>query len=151
MTSTNISKKTTLYDHDFNLWLLATIKDLKARNFENIEIENLIEELDSLAKRDKRELKSRLRVLISHLLKRRYINNIEYHRGWELTIKEQRRELDNLWQQSPSLKNYFLEIFAETCQQALIECQDSYLYVQFPNDCPFPCDVNAILSEQFWQ
>jgi hypothetical protein len=92
MTSINISKKT-LYDHDFNLWLLETIKELQARNFENIDLENLIEELDSLAKRDRRELKSRLRVLISHLLKRRYVNNSEYHRGWELTIKEQRSEL----------------------------------------------------------
>lgn len=101
--------------------------------------------------RDKRELKSRLRVLIAHLLKRRYVTNSDYYRGWELTIREQRRELGNLLKQSPSLKNYFLDIFPEVCQDALIECQDTYLYTQFPNECPFTADIDSILSEIFWE
>ncbi|MBE9166953.1 DUF29 domain-containing protein [Pleurocapsales cyanobacterium LEGE 06147] len=57
-----------LYETDWNLWLLTTIKQLKNRDFESVDIEHLIEELDSLARRDRRELKSRLRVLVTHLL-----------------------------------------------------------------------------------
>ncbi|MBE9166952.1 DUF29 family protein [Pleurocapsales cyanobacterium LEGE 06147] len=47
-------------------------------------------------------------------------------------MNEQRRELQALLEQSPSLRNYFLEILPEVCQDALVECQDSYLYAQFP-------------------
>lgn len=149
MTSNLINKK--LYDQDFNLWLIETINQLKTCDFKRVDIEHLVEELEGLSGRDKRELKSRLRVLIAHLLKRRYVLNSDYYRGWELTIKEQRRELQTLLKQSPSLKNYFLDIFSEVGQEALIECQDSYLYTQFPNECPFNADIDSILSEIFWE
>lgn len=149
MTSNLISKN--LYDRDFNLWVLETINQLKKGDFQTVDIDHLVEELEGLSRRDKRELKSRLRVLIAHLLKRRYVSNSDYYRGWDLTIREQRRELENLLQQSPSLKSYFLDIFSEVCQEALIECQDSYLYTQFPNECPFTADIDSILSEIFWE
>ncbi|MBR8829428.1 MAG: DUF29 domain-containing protein [Gomphosphaeria aponina SAG 52.96 = DSM 107014] len=147
MTKTAITHS--LYERDFNLWLHETIEQLKAGKIENIDIENLIEELDSLARRDRRELKSRLRVLITHLLKRRYVVDSDYYRGWELTIKEQGQELKSLLQQSPSLKNYLLEIFPEVCSDALLECRDAYLYAQFPTHCPY--NIDALFSEDFWQ
>lgn len=140
-----------LYDQDFNLWLLETINKLKTGDFKSIDIKHLIEELEGLSGRDKRELKSRLRVLIAHLLKRKYVSNSDYYRGWELTIREQRNELQNLLKQSPSLRNCFLEVFPEVCQDALIECQDIYLYTQFPNECPFADDIDSLLSEIFWE
>ena len=65
MTQT-IEQKITLYDRDLNLWLEEAIAKLKAGDFQNLDVENLIEELEGLAGRDRRELKRRLTTLIEH-------------------------------------------------------------------------------------
>ncbi|MFN9649830.1 MAG: DUF29 domain-containing protein, partial [Pseudanabaena sp.] len=82
MTQT-IEQKSTLYDRDLNLWLEETIAKLKAGDFQNLDVENLIEELEGLAGRDRREVESRLTRLIEHILKRCYVNLHECYRGWE--------------------------------------------------------------------
>lgn len=104
----------TLYERDLNLWLIETIAQLKARDFEQIDIKHLIEELEGLGGRDRRELASRLEVLLNHLLKRIYVPSADNNRGWELTIVEQRRQLQKLLKQSPSLHPYFKEVFEES-------------------------------------
>ena len=78
-----------LYEQDLNLWLLTTIKQLQQGDLNRLDIEHLIEELEGLAGRDRRELESRLEVLLSHLLKRLFVPSPNDYRGWELTIKEQ--------------------------------------------------------------
>ena len=102
-----------LYERDFSLWVEDTVAKLKARKFDELDLDNLIEEIDSLGKRDKRELRNRLDVLLNHLLKRCYIPSPENYRGWELTIREQRKQVQRLLEESPSLRNYLFEIFAE--------------------------------------
>lgn len=96
-----------LYEQDFALWIDDTVAKLKARNFEQIDLENLIEEIESLGRSEKRELENRLDVLFQHILKRVYVNSPNDYRGWRDTITEQRRQLKRLLKQSPSLKNYF--------------------------------------------
>jgi hypothetical protein len=59
MTQT-IAKKISLYDQDLNLWLETVIAQLKSGSLENLDIENLVEELEGLAGRDRRELRRRL-------------------------------------------------------------------------------------------
>jgi len=71
-----------LYEQDFVAWCEATVTRLKAGRLDAIDIENLMEEIDSLGKRDRRELKSRLSVLLAHLLKRIYVNSPENFTGW---------------------------------------------------------------------
>jgi hypothetical protein len=84
-----------LYDRDLNLWLENAIAQLQAGNLQNLDIANLIEELQGLAGRDKREVASRLEVLIEHILKRCYVDLTECFRGWKLTIIGQRSSLRN--------------------------------------------------------
>ena len=74
MTQT-IEQKITLYDRDLNLWLEEAIAKLKAGDFQNLDVENLIEELEGLAGRDRRELENRLTTLLEHLLKRIYVKS----------------------------------------------------------------------------
>ncbi|NEQ89124.1 MAG: DUF29 domain-containing protein, partial [Moorea sp. SIO2I5] len=62
-----------LYDQDFVLWTETTCQQLKTRNFDELDIDNLIEEIASLGRSDRRELQSRLKVLMEHLLKRQYV------------------------------------------------------------------------------
>jgi hypothetical protein len=64
------SKK--LYDVDYNLWVLETVKQLENREFNALDLDNLIEEVADLSRRDKRKLESLLTRLIEHLLKIKY-------------------------------------------------------------------------------
>lgn len=140
-----------LYEQDFALWIDDTVARLKARNFDQIDLINLIEEIESLGRSDKRELESRLEVLLAHILKRVYVDRADDYRGWILTIAEQRRQLKRLLKASPSLKNYLNDIFAEIYQDALESVKLEYPEVNFPIDWPFNSDTNAILNETFWQ
>jgi len=65
-----IAKKNSLYDRDLDLWLETAIVQLKAGDFHNLDIENLIEELEGLSGSNKREIETRLKRLIEHILKR---------------------------------------------------------------------------------
>ena len=68
-------KQKNLYDTDYNLWVLETVKQLKNKNFNALDLENLIEEVSDLSRRDKKKLKSLLRRLFEHLLKMKYWNS----------------------------------------------------------------------------
>ncbi|WP_324629891.1 DUF29 domain-containing protein [Phormidium sp. CCY1219] len=61
-----------LYDTDYNHWIQDTIQQIQSRNFDRIDWENLIEELESMGKNDKRALMSLLTRLLEHLLKLSY-------------------------------------------------------------------------------
>ncbi|MEB3119856.1 MAG: DUF29 domain-containing protein [Snowella sp.] len=70
-----------LYEQDFALWIEKTVSQLKAGDFAEIDLENLIEEVESLGRQDKRELENRLKTLLEHALKRRYVLMPDCYRG----------------------------------------------------------------------
>jgi Domain of unknown function DUF29 len=142
--------KTSLYDRDLNLWLETAIAQLKSGDFHNLDVENLIEELVGLAGRDKRELKSRLRTLLEHLLKRIYVNMPDCFNGWENTIREQRSQLEDIIEQSPSLKAIWDQTFNNALAPALKNVRDEYPQQQFPDTCLFSRDIEAMLNSKFW-
>lgn len=141
-----------LYESDLNLWLERTIAQLKIGDLDNLDINNLIEELDGLAGRDRRELKSCLRTLLEHLLKRCYVPIPREFNGWEPTIREQRRQIRDLLKQSPSLRNIWLATFDESFTDALDEVRQEvgYQAVNFPITWQFSCDIEIVLSVNFW-
>jgi len=108
-----------LYDQDLHLWLVKTAALLKKKRFEELDLENLIEEIESMGKRERRELANRLTTIIEHLLKLTYWTEVkeENARGWRVTIVEQRRQIIRLLADSPSLKPWLEEIFLE-CYEA---------------------------------
>ena len=61
-----------LYETDFNLWIEQTTNQLINGNLQEIDLKNLIEEIESMGKNNKREIKSRLIKLLMHLLKYKY-------------------------------------------------------------------------------
>lgn len=71
----------TLYRTDFALWIGQTLNSLKSQDYSNVDWENLIEEIEALGRRDRRELESRLTTLFEHALKRNYINLPECYGG----------------------------------------------------------------------
>jgi hypothetical protein len=144
---------TTLYERDLNLWLENAIAQLKSGNLQNLDTKNLIEELESLAGKDRRELETRLKRLIEHILKRCHVNMPECYSGWEITIINQRTELIKLLEQSPSLKHYFSEVFDRAFDTALNIVQLEYPQTNFPDTWQFSQSIETILNIKikFWE
>ena len=142
--------KTTLYDQDLNLWVEDTIAKLKAKDFDHVDIENLIEEIESLGTSERSEIQSRLATLLEHLLKRCYVSMPDCFRGWQVTIAHQRQKLKKLLKQSPSLKRYFLDSFEEEFVDALEIVRIEY-DVQFPDTWQFGRDIDSLLNVDFWE
>lgn len=91
------------YDQDFYAWLLKSAELLRQRKFSDLDVENIAEELEGMARSDKRQLIARFAVLLSHLLKWKYQPE-KRSRSWERTIKEQRKRILLLLEDSPTLK-----------------------------------------------
>jgi len=146
-----IAPKTDLYDRDLNLWVEDTIAKLKAGDMQSLDVEHLIEELESLAGRDKREVLTRLKRLIEHILKRRYVKLPDCYRGWEITIINQRDELNEILSQSPSLKQSFSQGFDDAFKKALRLVKTEYCEVAFPETWQFSRDIDSMLNVDFWE
>ena len=140
-----------LYERDFLRWTTDTVTKLKAKNFEQLDLQNLIEEIEDLGRSQKKELKSRLLVLLEHLLKRLYVNSPDNYRGWETTINEQRRQLELEIEDSPSLKTIWDESFHAAWRIALKGVRKDYPQVTFPAIWSYSQDIDSMLDCDFWQ
>ncbi|MEI3651347.1 MAG: DUF29 domain-containing protein [Dolichospermum sp.] len=107
-----------LYETDFHAWTLEQAKLLKQGQINQLDILNLIEEIESLGKREKQELRNRLGILIGHLLKWQYQTD-KRSNSWKATIREQRRRIKEHLQENPSLKSYLSEALISAYQDGL--------------------------------
>lgn len=141
-----------LYETDFLLWTEETIAKLKARDFDHVDLENLIEEIESLGKSDKKEIKSRLTTLLAHLLKRLYVNMPQEFNGWERTIRNQRTDLELALMDSPSLKTVWNDAFDIAFRLALRDVRDEYEKKGYhiPEQWQFSREIAPMLSVKFW-
>jgi hypothetical protein len=115
-----IKNQTNLYDTDYNLWVLDTVKKLENRDLDSLDWENLIEEVLGLSRSDKRKLESLLMKLMEHLLKLGYWETEkERNKGhWQGEIRNFRKQIKKELKASPSLKRYLQEIFEESYQDS---------------------------------
>jgi hypothetical protein len=141
----------TLYHSDFALWVEETAKQLKTRNTKALDWENLIEEVESLGKSQRRAVRSFLVRLLEYLLKRRYVPLSDCYRGWEIEIRNFRQRLKIELEDSPSLKNFMVEILPKSYEMALETVLDAYPDAYFPEFYPFSDDVDVLLQEKFWE
>ncbi|MEA5450063.1 DUF29 domain-containing protein [Leptolyngbya sp. CCNP1308] len=151
MTAQSAIAQSQLYDRDLARWYAETLAQLKAGDLENLDVGHLIEEIEGLAARDRREIKTRLKVLLAHLLKRIYVPLPDNYRGWENTIDEQREQLQDLLEQSPSLESFLEDSFAESWQRALKQVRNDYPEVSLPDLWPGDRTVESILTKALWQ
>jgi hypothetical protein len=96
----------TAYETDYNQWLKETVKQLRERNFEQVDWDNLIEEIESMGKSDRRALMSLLTRLIEHLLKLAYWQEEKKRSGnhWAAAIVNFRAQIQQRLEDSPSLR-----------------------------------------------
>ena len=91
------------YEDDLYAWSQEQAALLRARRTEGLDWENLAEEILSMAGRDRRELKNRLRIILLHLLKWQ-ARPAKRGASWRKSLRTQRRHVGDLLQQSPSLR-----------------------------------------------
>lgn len=142
---------TSLYEQDILLWVEDTVNKLKNHDFTNLDIDNLIEEVESLGISQKKELISRLMVLLEHLLKRLYVDLPYDYNGWERTIRNQRSEIDLLISQVPSLQSRWDISFDDAWKRALAKVKKEYRQVSFPDLWPYSQSLETILNDDFWE
>lgn len=149
---TRKSPNASLYETDFLLWTEETVAKLKARDFDHIDLENLIEEIESLGRSEKKEVRNRLKTLLEHLIKRIYVDMLQEFNGWERTIREQRAEIRVELNDMPSLKRFWDELFDVAWGLALLKVKGEYEKkgYQIPEQWQFSRDIEAMLSVKFW-
>jgi hypothetical protein len=138
-----------LYDRDFYAWANQQAKALRHATLAELDWQNLAEEIESMGRSEKRELVSRLAVLMSHLLKWRFQPDRQSN-SWRLTIREQRLRLNSHLKDNPSLKSKLDEAIAEAYEVALIDVQreTNLPETAFPSTCPWAFD--QIMDAAFW-
>jgi len=99
-----------LYERDFHAWLTEQARQLRTRSHNDIDWDNLAEEVESVARSERREIRSRLALLIQHLLKWQFQPG-RRSESWRLTISEQRIFIRSIVEESPSLASYPATVF----------------------------------------
>ncbi len=139
------------YDTDFYEWTQHQAAALAAGHVSELDLVNLAEEIESLGKRDRRELASRLGVLVMHLLKWRYQPAMRQSgQSWRRTIRTQRRDIEQLLRQSPSLRRLVADMIEEDFRHSRLDASDEtgLPLETFPETCPWTAE--QILDEAFW-
>jgi hypothetical protein len=140
---------TTLYDRDFYAWANEQAALLRAGRLSEADIEHVAEEIESMGKTEKRELASRLTILLLHLLKWQYQPS---RRGtsWQATIRVQRRDLAVHMTDNPSLKATLPQAIDQAYGNAMIEAvvETGLLESAFPVVCPW--SFEQMMAEDFW-
>jgi hypothetical protein len=133
------------YEEDLYAWSLEQAALLRAKRTEGLDWDHLAEEIEWMVGRDRRELKNRLRVVLLHLLK---WQGQPGKRGasWRKSLRTQRRHIQDLLEESPSLRRHVPELIGEAYPDAAKDAADEtgLPSERFPADCPYaPDDVLA--------
>jgi len=138
-----------LYETDFYGWIQNQAGVLRAGSFASLDLDNLIEEIESMGKSHLRALESRIEVLLIHLLKLQFQPERKSP-SWEHTINEQRDRLTDHLLENPSLKPKVPEAQTKAYRYAIKGAsRETGLPVStFPPQCPWTFE--QIMDPDFW-
>jgi hypothetical protein len=139
----------TLYETDFHAWTQTQAMMLRDRQWEKIDLVNLIEEIESLGRQQRQEFRHRLSILIGHLLKWQFQPE-RRSRSWLATIRVQRIDLADLLEDNPSLKPYLEEALGRAYLKgvALAVGETDLPQGIFPVNCPY--SLVEVLADRFY-
>jgi hypothetical protein len=131
-----------LYEQDYCAWLEQTARLLREGRVTELDLVNLAEEIADMGRSEKRAVESNLEMVLMHLLKYRYQPELRSN-SWRLTLFEHRKRLNKALQESPSLRPYFNQIFAESYQTArrMAAIETGLELSTFPDLSPFTPEV----------
>ena len=131
----------TSYERDFFAWLNAQAAHLRARDWDALDLDHVIEEIESLGNEQRHAVESHLRVLLLHLLKWTYQPQ-RRRRGWRSSVNNARAEIEARLRRSPSLRremSEFLNWAYPKARRAAADETDLPL-TTFPEACPWSFD-----------
>lgn len=133
------------YDQDVMAWAAEQARLIRAGRFDQLDIEHIADEIEDVGKSEKRELASRMAVLLAHLLKWR-VQPTRRGASWERTIREQRKQVLRKLRETPSLGPLLSDlewgegVWGDAVTLAISETGLD----AFPEACPWPlADVLA--------
>lgn len=137
------------YDTDYAAWAGEQAALLRSGKMNDLDIDHIAEELESIMGNERRELYRRFRALIAHLLKWQFQPD---HRssGWRGTIRYQRADIAHLLKESPSLRRDIPERIREAYPEAreLAADESGLIEEDLPRLCPYTQE--EILDSNFW-
>jgi hypothetical protein len=136
------------YEQDFYAWTMENADLIRKGKLADLDLEHIAEELETMGRSERRELLSRLTVLLAHLLKWQYQPE-RRSTSWQLTLKVQRRDANRVLEDNPSLKAQRAELLADAYRTAvLIAASETNLAEHaFPSHCAFTFE--QVLDEAF--
>jgi hypothetical protein len=140
-----------LYERDFFEWTQTTADLVRSGRWAELDREHIAEELESLGRSDKREVVNRLKVLIMHLLNWQMVEpGADVSRSWQATIFEQRQQVEQVLDDSPSLRARLPEWVAAAYLRAVhgAIAEMRLRTNPFPQECPF--SPEQILDTDFF-
>lgn len=138
-----------LYETDFYAWTQTQAKLLQLGDFSKLDLPNLIEEIASLGKQQRQELRNRLSILLGDLLKWHYQPE-KRSRSWLAIIRIQRLDLSDLLTENLSLKSYLEEAIEKAYRRGvqLAICETNLPFSTFPPACLY--SLEEILRDRFY-
>jgi hypothetical protein len=140
---------TGLYERDFYAWTNEQAALLRLGKWRKIDIEHIAEEIESMGRSEKRELLSRLTVLLQHLLKWEYQAQRRCI-SWRVTVTTQRVEIPRHLAENPSLMaqtNDYIVLAYEDAR-ALAATETGLSRKIFPAMCPYTYE--QMMDLDFW-
>ena len=127
-----------LYESDYLLWLQKTSQLLKAKEFSNLDLENLIEEIESLGRSERNKLISSLRLIYQQLLKWQYQPN-KKSKSWSNIISRERDNIIYYIEDIPSLKNLLKDtvVLEKAYRRGRKDAIRETGITNLPQDCPY--------------
>ena len=138
----------TLYEKDFYEWAINNAELLRKGRLSEIDVDNIAEEIESMGRSMKRALKRRLEVLLTHLLKWEFQEDFRT-KSWSYTIIEQRRAIQDLLNEAPSLKPLAHEFLDTAYKRARADASEEAELKPntFPDTCPWL--LEQVLDDDF--
>lgn len=146
MNHTELSR---LYDEDFYLWVLRNAELIRQRRFDEIDVDNVAEEIESLGRCDKHEVRSRLATLLRQLLIWRHYP-IRRDKNLIIAVMHQRWQIELVLQDSPTLRREMSSMLAKNYGWAreMAAIETGLPEEAFPKDCDW--SLEQVLDEHFW-
>ncbi len=112
------AKTAAVYEQDFHAWVLEQAKALRTHRPNAVDWQHIAEELEGMGGSEQREMESRLRVILTHLLKWQ-VQPAFRSKSWERTLRTQRRDLERHLKRNPSLRRLLAEALVEQYDDAV--------------------------------
>jgi hypothetical protein len=142
-----LERREALHDEDLLAWAEQQAAHLRAGQLDRLDVAHLLDELEAMAGKLRRELKNRLRILLAHLLKWDYQPR-RRSRSWAATVAEQRAQIEDVLEENPSLRTEIEATARATYPQARKRAaiETGLPRQTFPAELPY--DLSRILGDE---